>query len=68
MAAKTSKEITATVHRAVVSALGKPDIIKRINDLGCIPVGNTPEEFGAFLKADVKVLAEVFKANGVTAN
>ena len=68
MAAKTPKEITATVHRAVVSALGKPDIIKRINDLGCIPVGNTPEEFGAFLKTDVKVLAEVFKANGVTAN
>jgi tripartite-type tricarboxylate transporter receptor subunit TctC len=68
MAAKTPKDIVTTVHRAVVTALAKPDIIKRINDLGCIPVGNTPEEFGAFLKADVKVLADVFKANGVTAN
>ena len=64
---QTPKDIVTAVHRATVTALGKPDIIKRINDLGCIPVGNTPEEFGAFLKADVKVLAEVFKANGVTA-
>ncbi|MDO8597006.1 MAG: tripartite tricarboxylate transporter substrate-binding protein [Sulfuricaulis sp.] len=66
--AKTPKDIVATVNRAVVATLKKPDVIKRINDLGCIPVGSRPEEFGAFLKADVKVLAEVFRANGVTAN
>ena len=68
MAAKTPKEIVAAVHRAAAAALGKPDVVKRINDLGCIPVGNRPEEFGAFLKTDIKMLADVFKANGVTAN
>jgi len=68
MAAKTPREIVVAVHRAATAALGKAEVIKRINDLGCIPVGNTPEEFGAFLKTDVRMLAEVFKANGVTAN
>ena len=56
------------VDMSSISPIETKAFAKRINDLGCIPVGNTPEEFGAFLKADVKVLAEVFKANGVTAN
>lgn len=68
MAAKTPKEIVATVHRAAVATLKKPDVIKRINELGCIVVGNSPEEFAAFIKADVALLAGVFRANGVTAN
>ena len=45
-----------------------PEVVAAMEAGGGTPVGNTPEEFGAFLKADVKVLAEVFKANGVTAN
>ncbi len=68
MASKTPRDIVAAVQRAAATALARPDVAKRINDLGCIPVGNASEEFGAYLRMDVKVLAEVFKANGVTAN
>jgi tripartite-type tricarboxylate transporter receptor subunit TctC len=66
--AKTPKDIVAALHRAVVATLNKPEVIKRINELGCIPVGNQPEEFGAFIKSDIALLANVFKAAGVTAN
>jgi tripartite-type tricarboxylate transporter receptor subunit TctC len=68
VAAKTPKDVVTAVHRAVLATLARPEVIKRINELGCIPVGNQPDEFGAFIKSDIALLAEVFKAAGVTAN
>jgi tripartite-type tricarboxylate transporter receptor subunit TctC len=66
--AKTPKDVINSIHRAVIATLRKPDVIKRINDLGCIIVGNQPEEFAAFINSDIALLADVFKRAGVTAN
>lgn len=65
--AKTPKDIIATIHRAVITTLNKPEIAKRLMELGTIPVGNQPEEFAAFIKADMALQAGVFKAAGITA-
>ena len=66
--AKTPPAVLATIHRAVVAALKKPETVKRISDIGCVPVGNTPEEFAAFVKADIAMLADIFKSVGIAPN
>jgi len=66
--AKTPKNIIAAIHRGVTNVLNKPDVRRRVEGLGTIPVGNRPEEFGAFIKSDIALQARVFKAAGITAN
>lgn len=63
---KTPKETISLIHRAVVTVLNKPDVVKRLNDLGCTPVGNQPEEFAAYIKTEIAILAELFRKLGVT--
>ena len=65
---KTPKEVIATVRSAAVSALNKPDVSKRLNDLGYNVVGDQPEEFAAFIKSDIETMANLIRRNGLTAN
>jgi tripartite-type tricarboxylate transporter receptor subunit TctC len=46
-------------------ALAKPDTVSRLNGLGANIVGDTPEQFAAFLKQDYERWARVIKAAGV---
>jgi tripartite-type tricarboxylate transporter receptor subunit TctC len=62
--AGTPKEAVATLHRAVIAALNDPDARKALTDLGVDVVGNTPDEFRAYLKAEIPKWAEVVKASG----
>ena len=41
--AKTPKEIVATLHAAALAALKKPEISKRMLELGFTPVGDSPK-------------------------
>ncbi len=63
---KTPTGTITLIHRAIVTALNKPDVGKRLNDLGCVPVGNQPEEFAAYIKTEIAILAELFRKLGVT--
>ncbi|MEK7877190.1 MAG: tripartite tricarboxylate transporter substrate-binding protein [Pseudomonadota bacterium] len=65
---KTPKEVVAAIHRATIAVLNKSEVVKRLKDLGNIPVGNTPEEFGALIKSEIALLADVFRKAGVEAN
>jgi tripartite-type tricarboxylate transporter receptor subunit TctC len=62
--AGTPKEVIATLHRATVATLNDPDVHKSLTELGVDVVGNTPEEFRAYLKAEIPKWAEVVKASG----
>lgn len=66
--AKTPKEIIATIRNAAVSSLGNPEVAKRLADLGYIPVGDTPEEFGAHINAEIESLGKVLKGLKPSAN
>ena len=46
-------------------ALAKPETVSRLNGLGANIVGDTPEQFAAFLKQDYERWARVIKAAGV---
>ncbi len=64
--AKTPKEIVATLHAAALAALKKPDIVKRMLDLGLTPVVDQPDEFGAFVRADIEKWRKIVRQKGLT--
>lgn len=66
--AKTPKEIIAVIHSAAITALKRPDISKRLHDLGLTPIGDQPAEFGEFLKADIEKWRKIVRQRGLTAD
>jgi tripartite-type tricarboxylate transporter receptor subunit TctC len=66
--AKTPKEIVAALHAAALAAVKKPDIAKRLLELGLTPVGDSPEEFAVFLRADIEKWRKIVQQKGLTAD
>jgi tripartite-type tricarboxylate transporter receptor subunit TctC len=66
--AKTPKEIISVLHAAAIAALKRPDIAKRIHDLGMTPIGDQPAEFAAFIKADIEKWRKIVRQRGLTAD
>jgi tripartite-type tricarboxylate transporter receptor subunit TctC len=66
--AGTAREIIARLNKDIINALRAPDMRARFAEQGAEPVGNTPEEFLEFLKADLAKWAKVIKAAGVRAS
>ena len=53
------------IDAAIQSALTKPEIRKRLNDLGAVIVGSRPNEFKAFLVKDKLHWKKVIDASGL---
>ena len=60
--ARTPRAAIQRIRDEVVKAMAIPEIRERLLGLGQVPVGSTPEEFGAFMKAEgakwLKVIRE----------
>ena len=65
--AKTPKDTIAIIRNAAVNALNKPDMGKRLLDLGYIVVGDQPEEFAAFIKSEISAMGKIVRDLGLTA-
>jgi tripartite-type tricarboxylate transporter receptor subunit TctC len=52
------------IHSAVVRIVQAPEMREKLIGLGADPVTTTPEEFGAFMKAEIGRWASVVKASG----
>jgi tripartite-type tricarboxylate transporter receptor subunit TctC len=63
---RTPKDVITTLHRATVSALGDATVRKALADLGVDIVGSTPEEFSAYIKAEIPKWTAIVKASGAT--
>ena len=50
--AGTPKDVIALLHREIVHMLALPEIKKQMTALGFEPVGNTPDESAAQLRAE----------------
>lgn len=59
--AATPRAVVARLHAEMASALNDAEIKQKISALGIDPVGNTPEEFGALMKAETIKWARVIK-------
>jgi tripartite-type tricarboxylate transporter receptor subunit TctC len=63
--ARTPPAIIARVNREVVHVLAKPEVKERLFNLGIEPIGNSPEEFAAIIKADMAIMGKVIKEAGI---
>jgi tripartite-type tricarboxylate transporter receptor subunit TctC len=63
--ANTPRDIIAKLHAATVRALQDPATKQRLISDGSEPVGNTPEEFAAVIRADLKKWSKVVKDAGI---
>jgi tripartite-type tricarboxylate transporter receptor subunit TctC len=63
--AGTSRDIITRLHAGVVRALQNPDIRQRLLNDGAEPVGNSPEEFANYLRAETTKWAKVVQAAGI---
>ncbi len=61
----TPKEVINRIHRDVATVLKDGDVQKRFLDLGAEVGGQSPEEFGARVRADIELWARVAKAAGI---
>jgi tripartite-type tricarboxylate transporter receptor subunit TctC len=50
----------------VVAALADPNVRKRIEDSGSVPVGNTPAQFAAEMAAEYSQLTQVVHKQKLT--
>jgi tripartite-type tricarboxylate transporter receptor subunit TctC len=62
--AGTPKDIIAKLNAASVKALASPEMRERLAAQGADPIGNTPEQFAAFIKVEIDKWAKIVKASG----
>ena len=66
--ARTPPEIIARWHREVARILALPDVREKLAAQGAEPVGSTPEQFRAYVRAEVDRWALVVRAAGARAD
>ena len=62
--AKTPADVLARVATEVRAIIAQPDVRDRIQQMGFIPVGSSPEEFSAQFKKDAPVWERLVKLSG----
>jgi tripartite-type tricarboxylate transporter receptor subunit TctC len=63
---RVPKDVIATLHRATAEGLKDPAVRKSLENLGVDIVGGTPEEFAAYIKAEIPKWTAIVKASGAT--
>jgi tripartite-type tricarboxylate transporter receptor subunit TctC len=63
--AGTPPQIVRRLSGELVAILKDADILARFKQLSTEPVGNGPEEFASFVKAELDKYARVIKAAGI---
>ena len=52
--AATPKPIIARLNQEAARALRNPEVVRTLSSQGAEPVGNTPEEFGTFVRTEIE--------------
>lgn len=61
----TPKEISDILRRKISQILAMPDVKQKLAALGFIPIGDTPAEFAAYLKAEGAKWGKVIRDAGI---
>ncbi|WP_373378592.1 Bug family tripartite tricarboxylate transporter substrate binding protein [Cupriavidus nantongensis] len=62
--AGTPPDVIQRIQQEVAKALGAPAVRERLQAQGAEPIGNTPEQFAAFIRAETAKWAKVVKDSG----
>lgn len=65
---KTPKAVVNQLSQEVARILELPDVKERMLRDGAVPKASTPEQFDAFIRAEVEKLGKVVKASGAKAD
>jgi tripartite-type tricarboxylate transporter receptor subunit TctC len=63
--AGTPPEVVRRLNAELVAILKDPDILARFKQLSTDPVGNSPEQFAVFVKAELDKYARIIKAANI---
>ena len=66
--AGTPRAIIDRLHGATVKALQRTDVREKLSTDGAETIGSSPEEFGAYIKAETVKWAKVVKSAGIAAD
>lgn len=59
-----SPELTKRISDAARAAIASPDVRRRLEHDGAIPVGNSPQEFSRFVQSEITRLGKIVKFSG----
>jgi len=62
---KTPMAIANKISKAIAEILRSPEIVKKYEELGAEPVGNTPEELAQWMKEETQRWREVIRSGNV---
>ena len=62
----TSPVVVTKMHNAVIKVLAMPEVRQALIASGAEPVGSTPDQFGAFMKAEGVKMGAAVKRAGIT--
>ena len=62
----TPYDTVVRLHLGITTVGSSPELRHRLNAIGAEPISDAPDEFAAFLRAELEKWAEVIKASGVT--
>ena len=60
----TPRPVVEKLHSLFITAMKDPEVRTRMAGFGFEPIGNSPEEFGAFVKEDIARWAKLVKETG----
>jgi tripartite-type tricarboxylate transporter receptor subunit TctC len=63
--AGTPRPIVERLNTEINRIIKEPDIRAKLTQQGIVPVGGTPEEFGAYISAEIKRWTAVARANDI---
>ena len=67
--AGTPREVISRLHADITKALAQADVVQTLGSFGLEPApANSPEEFSAYLRAEIGKWAKVVKASGAKAD
>lgn len=63
--AGTPPEVIKRLNDEINKIIGKPSVVQRFAELGAEPLGGTPEQLGAFLKAEQDKWGRLIRESGI---
>ena len=66
--AKTPPAIVAKLNAITIAAMKAPEVQEKLAPQGAILVGNTPEEFAAYMASEIQKWTKVVQTAGIKVN